>query len=118
MKSEFLDRRLRLNGAAYYYDYKDYQALIYTVSLEQLIVNADATHKGAELELEWAPSEAWRFGAGVLGGLIAVAGLTNRANANPNPNACRHRCYNRCRKVPPADFQTCYGACLTACLGG
>src|SRR5437870_13196183 len=39
----------------------------------------------------------WRFGAGVLGGLIAVAGLTNRANANPNPNACRHRCYNRCR---------------------
>ena len=60
----------------------------------------------------------WRFGAGVLGGLIAVAGLTNRANANPNPNACRHRCYNRCRKVPPAAFQTCYGACLTACLGG
>ena len=60
----------------------------------------------------------WRFGAVVLGGLIAVAGLTNRANANPNPNACRHRCYNRCRKVPPADFQTCYGACLTACLGG
>ena len=65
LKSEFLDRRLRVNGAAYYYDYKDYQALIYTVSLEQLIVNADATHKGAELELEWAPSEAWRFGAGV-----------------------------------------------------
>ncbi len=64
-KSEFLDHKLRLNGAAYYYDYKDYQALIYTVSLEQLIVNADATHKGAELELEWAPSEAWRFGAGV-----------------------------------------------------
>jgi iron complex outermembrane receptor protein len=64
-KSEYLDHRLRLNGAAYYYDYKDYQALIYTVSLEQLIVNADATHKGAELELEWVPTEAWRFGAGV-----------------------------------------------------
>src|SRR5207237_5904711 len=65
LKSEFLDHRLRVNGAAYYYDYKDYQALIYTVSLEQLIVNADAAHKGAELELEWAPFEAWRFGAGV-----------------------------------------------------
>ena len=64
-KSEYLDHRLRLNGAVYYYDYKDYQALIYTVSLEQLIVNADATHKGAELELEWVPTEAWRFGAGV-----------------------------------------------------
>ncbi|HEY1874682.1 MAG TPA: TonB-dependent receptor [Steroidobacteraceae bacterium] len=64
-KSEYFDHRLRVNGAAYYYDYKDYQALIYTVSLEQLIVNADATHKGAELELEWVPSEAWHFGAGV-----------------------------------------------------
>jgi iron complex outermembrane receptor protein len=65
VKSEFLDHKLRLNGAAYYYDYKDYQALIYTVSLEQLIVNADATHKGAEAELEWAPVEAWRFDAGL-----------------------------------------------------
>src|SRR5436305_904095 len=64
-KSEYLDHRLRLNGAAYYYDYKDYQALIYTVSLEQLIVNADARHVGAELETEWAPTAAWRFGAGV-----------------------------------------------------
>jgi iron complex outermembrane recepter protein len=64
-KSEFLDHRLRWNGAAYYYDYKDYQALIYTLGLEQLIVNADATHKGAETELEWAPTAAWRFGAGL-----------------------------------------------------
>jgi len=53
---------VRLNAAAYYYDYKDYQALIYTLGLEQLIVNADATHKGAEAEIEWAPSSAWRFG--------------------------------------------------------
>ena len=64
-KSEYFDHRLRVNGAAYYYDYKDYQALIYTVSLEQLIVNADATHVGGELEAEWAPTEAWHFGAGV-----------------------------------------------------
>ena len=63
-KSEYFDHRLRLNGAAYYYDYKDYQALIYTVSLEQLIVNADARHVGGELELDWAPTPAWRFGAG------------------------------------------------------
>ena len=63
-KSEFLDHRLRFNAAAYYYDYKDYQALIYTITLEQLIVNADATHKGAEAELDWAPNDAWRFGVG------------------------------------------------------
>ena len=46
-KSEYFDHTLRFNGAAYYYDYQDYQALIYTISLEQLIVNADAPHKGA-----------------------------------------------------------------------
>ena len=63
-KSEFLNHTLRFNGAVYYYDYKNYQALIYTLGLEQLIVNADATHKGAEGELEWAPSEAWHFGIG------------------------------------------------------
>ncbi len=64
-KSEFLDHTVRFNAAAYYYDYKDYQALIYTLGLEQLIVNADATHKGAEAELEWAPTAEWRFGAGL-----------------------------------------------------
>jgi iron complex outermembrane receptor protein len=64
-KSEFLHHTVRLNGAVYYYDYKDYQALIYTVSLEQLIVNADATHKGAEVDLQWAPNDAWRFGLGL-----------------------------------------------------
>ena len=65
LKSEFFNRTLRINSAVYYYDYKDYQALIYTLSLNQLIVNADATHKGAETEIEWAPNQAWRFGLGV-----------------------------------------------------
>ncbi|MEP6884653.1 MAG: TonB-dependent receptor [Gammaproteobacteria bacterium] len=65
IKSEFLDHTLRFNAAAYYYNYQNYQALIYTLGLEQLIVNADAKHKGAEAEVEWAPSTEWRFGAGV-----------------------------------------------------
>ncbi len=60
-KSEFMNHTLRLNGAAYYYNYQNYQALIYTLGLEQLIVNANATHKGAEAELDWVPNEAWRF---------------------------------------------------------
>jgi iron complex outermembrane receptor protein len=64
-KSEFLDHTLRLNAAAYYYDYHDYQALIYTVSLNQLIRNADATHKGVETEIDWAPNHYWRFGLGI-----------------------------------------------------
>ncbi len=65
LKSEFLDHTLRINSAAYYYDYHDYQALIYTVTLNQLIKNADATHKGVETEIDWAPNPAWRFGLGV-----------------------------------------------------
>ena len=64
-KSELLDRRLRFNAAAYYYDYKNYQALIYTISLNQLVVNAGAKHKGAEAELEWVPNDSWRFGLGL-----------------------------------------------------
>lgn len=63
-KSEWLNHTLRANGAVYYYDYKDYQALIYTLGLEQLVRNADARHEGAELEIEWAPNEYWRFGIG------------------------------------------------------
>jgi iron complex outermembrane receptor protein len=79
-KSEYLEHRLRLNGAAYYYDYKDYQALIYTVSLEQLIVNADAKHVGAELEAEWAPNESWRFGLGAAYVDAFVKNVDTRGN--------------------------------------
>src|SRR5262249_45935312 len=64
LKSELLDHKLRVNAAAYYYDYHDYQALLYTISLEQLIVNADAKHKGAEVDLTWVPNSYWRFGLG------------------------------------------------------
>jgi iron complex outermembrane receptor protein len=79
-KSEYLQHRLRVNGAAYYYDYKDYQALIYTVSLEQLIVNADAKHVGAELEAEWAPNESWRFGLGAAYVDAIVKDVDTRGN--------------------------------------
>ena len=80
LKSEFFNHALRVNSAVYYYDYKDYQALIYTVSLNQLIKNADATHKGAETEIEWAPNDAWRLGLGVsyVDAIVKkVAGLVN-----------------------------------------
>ncbi|GAC1660866.1 MAG: TonB-dependent receptor [Candidatus Dormibacteraceae bacterium] len=79
-KSEYMDHRLRLNGAAYYYDYKDYQALIYTVSLEQLIVNANARHVGAELEAQWAPNESWRFGLGAAYVDAIVKKVDSRGN--------------------------------------
>ena len=64
IKSEFLEHTLRVNAAAYFYNYHDYQALLYTISLEQLIVNADAKHKGAEADITWVPNSSWRFGLG------------------------------------------------------
>ena len=47
---------VRLNGAAYYYDYKDFQAFR-IVGLSTFIFNADAENKGFELELQAAPVE-------------------------------------------------------------
>ncbi len=83
-KSVFLNHTLRLNGAAYYYDYKDYQALVYVVGLLQQVVNADATHKGAELELEWAPSESWHVGVGVAYVDAIVKDVLARCCTGPN----------------------------------
>jgi iron complex outermembrane receptor protein len=82
-KSEFLEHTLRFNAAAYYYKYQDYQALIYTLGLEQLIVNADATHKGAEAEIDWVPSAEWRFGAGVAYVDAVVNNVAARCCGNP-----------------------------------
>jgi iron complex outermembrane receptor protein len=55
-KSEFLDNRLRLNGSAYYYDYKNYQAFK-LIGLTTQVLNADASYYGAELEATMRLSE-------------------------------------------------------------
>ena len=53
-KSRQLDGLMVLNGAAYYYDYKDYQAF-QIVGLDTITTNADAESYGAELELQANP---------------------------------------------------------------
>jgi iron complex outermembrane receptor protein len=63
-KSESSDRRNRFSGAAFYYDYKDMQAFQF-VGLNQLLFNADATVKGAELEWTGLPTDALEISAGV-----------------------------------------------------
>jgi iron complex outermembrane recepter protein len=64
IKSEWLDHRLRFNGAVYYYDYKNNQVLTYLYAVAQLIRNAPARNKGGEFELEYAPTERLRLGLG------------------------------------------------------
>jgi iron complex outermembrane receptor protein len=55
-KSTLADGRVRLNAAAFYYDYKDFQAFAFA-NLGQIIFNTDATVNGAEVELVWSPTE-------------------------------------------------------------
>lgn len=54
-KTDWLGRRLRVNGSVFYYDYKGYQAFKIT-NLAQQVLNTDATVKGAELEVSAAPA--------------------------------------------------------------
>ena len=53
-KSTIMGRLARLNGAAYYYDYQDYQAF-YITGIDTITFNTDATSSGAELELQASP---------------------------------------------------------------
>ena len=55
-KSTLFDGLARLNGAAYYYDYQDYQAF-FIFGIQTFTVNTDAESKGAELELTTSPIE-------------------------------------------------------------
>lgn len=50
VKSTLLNRRLRFNAAAFYYDYQNYQAARW-LGFSSLIINADAYLYGAEAEL-------------------------------------------------------------------
>lgn len=57
-KSSWLDDRLRLNGAAFFYDYKDSQAFQFDgQSLSATTFNRDAEVTGAELEITAKPIE-------------------------------------------------------------
>lgn len=70
-KTELLERTMRLNGAVFYNDYTD---IIMTLNPCPEIapgpcalpINAGtADVKGAELELEWYPSDRWSFDASI-----------------------------------------------------
>jgi iron complex outermembrane receptor protein len=62
-KSQIGDRT-RLNGAAYYYDYKDSQAFLF-VGVGGVVLNADARTYGAELELQTTPIDGLDIQLGI-----------------------------------------------------
>jgi iron complex outermembrane receptor protein len=64
-KSEFLDRRLRANGAAFYYDYTGIQLTkLTTTNLIEYYNGPRATSYGADMDLEAQVSHALRFDFG------------------------------------------------------
>ena len=75
----------RLNGAIFYYDYKDYQAFS-IVGLTPQVTNSDARAHGGELELTVSPGNGWNFMLGTayedstVDAVPDVFGGTVRAN--------------------------------------
>ena len=87
-KSTLADGMVRLNGAAYYYDYQDYQAFTLN-GLDAITFNTDATSKGVELEFQASPAENWDI---ILGGawndieVDTAPGVTSRSIQSPEWN--------------------------------
>ena len=50
------DGNTRINGSIYYYDYKDYQAFLFT-GVSGVVVNNDADNVGVELDIQSSPME-------------------------------------------------------------
>lgn len=53
-KSTWFGGTTRFNGSIYYYDYKDYQAFLFT-GVGGVVINADATNVGMELDVQTSP---------------------------------------------------------------
>lgn len=72
------DGRFRVNGAAYYYDYKNYQAFS-IIGLDTSTLNAQAKSKGFELEVQANPADGLdlQFGVAYIDADVKdVPGLT------------------------------------------
>jgi iron complex outermembrane receptor protein len=63
-KATLFDGTTRLNGSAFYYDYDDYQAFLFT-GVGGVVINADAENYGMELELQTSPFEGFDMLASV-----------------------------------------------------
>jgi iron complex outermembrane recepter protein len=65
IKSDWLDRRLRVNAAAYYYDYTNVQVTAFVGALEEVYNGNGATSYGLDLDLAAKPIPELTFTAGV-----------------------------------------------------
>ena len=59
-KATILGGAARLNAAAFYYDYEDFQTFRF-ITLNTIIFNSDAEVYGGEIELQASPAQGWDF---------------------------------------------------------
>ncbi|BFM15790.1 TonB-dependent receptor [Maricurvus nonylphenolicus] len=70
-KSQWLDNRLRLNGAVFHQDYSDYIGRFANINVNatskpaSVTYNGDATIQGVELDFEYLLTESWRMAGGM-----------------------------------------------------
>lgn len=76
LKSTLFQGRARLNAAAFYYDYSDYQTFS-LINLTPQVSNSDARAHGGEIELMLAPAEGWNF-------IFGAAFLDSEVDAVPD----------------------------------
>jgi iron complex outermembrane receptor protein len=70
-----LDNHLRVNGAAFYYDYHNYQAYQLLTGVSPYTSNNKARFEGAEVELQVVPFKGLEFQLGVTGLSTKVFGV-------------------------------------------
>jgi len=68
-KATLLEGRMQLNGAAFFYDYKDKQeqdaAVTFVGNIAGLTNVPKSEIMGAELEMQWVPSDGWNVNLGI-----------------------------------------------------
>jgi iron complex outermembrane recepter protein len=90
-KTEFLDRRVQVNGALFYYDYQNYQGFEF-YDLATVISNYKASDKGGELDVEARPTNEWtlRIGASyvdsIVDNVLAGNSMLPLGNSTENPS--------------------------------
>jgi iron complex outermembrane receptor protein len=65
IKSEILDRRLRINAASFYYDYRNIQLNSFTTGFTSIYNGKSATIYGLDMDLTAAPTDHLTFTAGL-----------------------------------------------------
>ena len=109
-KSNFLDNRLMLNGAAFWYDYTDLQVRAFQGATLQITNAGESEIYGLELDTIYQPNELWRFdfGIAILNAEFTKADLDDPMVPGINPINVSG---NRMERSP--DLKYSFGAQLT-----